>query len=195
MIDIRDLIVERAGKTICKVQELSVASGENAAVIGANGSGKTTLLRVLGGLEDRYAGRCQASVPQRDRVYVHQSPFLFRGTVLFNACYGLAARNIPRDERTTVAQRWLATFGVGHLAERQCRFLSGGERRRVALARAFATQAALLLLDEPFADLDDEGIEVVARAIHETPKSTILISSPVPLPDGVTCRTYNLQIP
>jgi tungstate transport system ATP-binding protein len=182
MLQIRDLKVEKTGKVICQVDELDVARGEHLAVIGGNGSGKSTLLRIIAGLEQKFSGTCDADVAVGSRVFVHQAPYLFRGTALFNAAYGLAARGIARQRRNAEAQRWLDELGVGHLSDRQCVSLSGGEQRRVALARAFATQADILLLDEPLADLDSEGIEFVYRALALSSRSTVLVSSPVPLP-------------
>ncbi len=190
MLRIRDLSVEKAGSTICLVHDLEMRRGERVAVIGPNGSGKTTLLRVVSGLERGFAGECQTGVPLRDRVYVHQSPYLFRGSVLMNATYGLAARHVPRQQQVSVAHRWLRIFGIDHLAGRRCAHLSRGERRRLALVRAFAIQADMLLLDEPLADLDQEGVETVCRVISTLSRSTILISSPIPLPKPLSMRTY-----
>ncbi len=181
MIQICDLIVEKGGRTICHVEQFAAARGEQVAVLGSNGSGKTTLLRVLAGLEHDFTGRCEVDVPVGSRVYVHQAPYLFRGSALFNAAYGLAAQGVAKRERQVVAKKWLDDLGVGSLANRQCSSLSGGEQRRVALARAFATKADLLLLDEPLADLDPKGIEFVNRALAAVEDSTVLISSPVPL--------------
>jgi ABC-type nitrate/sulfonate/bicarbonate transport system ATPase subunit len=185
MLRIRDLRLGKAGKTICHVPELEVRRGERIAVVGPNGSGKTTLLRVVGGLERQFTGECRVDVPSRERVYVHQSPHLFRGSVLSNAKYGLAARHLPRRKQVSTAREWLRTLGVEHLVHRQCASLSGGERRRVALARAFATEPEILLLDEPLADLDQEGIDIVCRAISASSIWTVLIASPVPLPDAL----------
>ena len=193
MLQIRNLRVEKAGKTICRVPKLDVTRGEQVGVIGPNGSGKTTLLRVVSGLESKCRGECRADVPPLDRVYVHQAPYLFRGTVLFNTLYGLAARQVPRRERLSLAQQWLNTLGIRHLAQRRSTSLSGGERRRVALARAFAIQPAILLLDEPFADLDQEGIELVCGALATAANSTVLIASPIPLPESLKVRSLCLE--
>ena len=192
MLQIRNLRVDKAGKTICRVPELKVGRGDRVGVIGPNGSGKTTLLRVVSGLEVKSSGECQADVSRLDRVFVHQSPYLFRGSVLFNTMYGLAARRVPRQKRLSLAHQWLTTLGIGHLAQRRSTSLSGGERRRVSLARAFAIQPAMLLLDEPFADLDQEGIDLVCGALSTVVNSTILITSPIPLPAVAQCANHLL---
>lgn len=194
MLRVRDLKVEKAGQTICSVARLDIGRGQQLALIGPNGSGKTTLLRVAAGLENEYSGECHVAARFRDRVYVHQSPYLFRGSVLFNTRYALAARNMPKAEQVEVARRWLDMLGIGHLQHRSCRHLSGGERRRVALARALAAQPDFLLLDEPLADLDEEGISIVCRVLSTQSQTTVLIASPVALPEAMQIPSVSLTI-
>ncbi|MEE3370093.1 MAG: ATP-binding cassette domain-containing protein [Planctomycetota bacterium] len=182
MLEIRNLHVQRRGKTICQVPGMTVDCGERVALVGANGSGKTTLLRVLSGLEHAFQGEVAVSVTVRERVYLHQLPYLFRGTVLANVMLGAAARKLLRQQRMAEAREWLDRLGVAHLADRQSAGLSGGERRRVALARTFITGARLLLLDEPFADLDQAGIDGVCRAMDALPEATFVVSSPGDVP-------------
>jgi ABC-type nitrate/sulfonate/bicarbonate transport system ATPase subunit len=192
MLQIRDLNVTRAGKTICQVPLLEMTRGDRVAVIGINGCGKTTLLRVISGLECEYRGKCAVGVPQYQRVYLHQTPYLFRGSVLFNVAYGLAARKMGRVESHRKAREWLEILGIDHLVHRRCGYLSGGERRRVALARVFAIQPEVLLLDEPFADLDQAGIERVCHALTLLSDSTIIVSSPTALPDQLSMETCEM---
>jgi len=195
MLQIKNLKVDKGSDTICHVPQLEARRGERVAVVGRNGSGKTTLLRVISGLQKEFAGHCVADTPRHRRVFVHQAPYMFRGSVLFNTLYGLSSRRQPRQRRIDIAKQWLDTLGVGELANREGRTLSGGEQRRVALARAFATGADLLLLDEPLADLDEAGIELVGRAISAASDATILITSPVPLPGDVNARIHKLDAP
>ncbi len=86
-----------------------------------------------------------------------------------------------------------AARGIDGLADRRCKDLSGGERRRLALVRALAIQPQVLLLDEPFADLDEDGINMVCDALAEASKATILVASPVSPPDRLGMRVFSLQ--
>ena len=131
----------------------------------------------------------------RERVYLHQLPYLLRGSVLANVMLGAAARKLPRRQQLTEAHQWLERLGVSHLADRQSARLSGGERRRVALARTFITGARVLLLDEPLADLDQSGIAGVCRAMAALPEATVLISSPGVLPQQLADTRVNYLDP
>jgi len=186
MIDVSNLRVVREGKPICAVDQLSVPPGGRLAVLGANGSGKTTLLRVLAGLARDYSGTCRVTAEHRERTYVHQQPLLFRGSVLANVRYG--QRPGGRD-----ALEWLRLVGLEHLATRSTRNLSGGEIRRVALARALAVQPRLLLLDEPLAELDNEASETICRVLNDLPRTTIIIASPAPLPGALGEVAFSLS--
>ena len=188
MIEIENLRVVRDGKCICAVDELSVAAGDRLAVLGANGAGKTTLLRVLAGLTNGYTGTCRVAVEGRRLTYLHQQPYLFRGSVLSNARYG----EVRGAGQGPSASDWLDRLQVGHLADRSTANLSGGERRRVALARALAMRPQLLLLDEPLADLDDDAAIVVCETLRQLDDTTILIASPTALPEGLTEREFTL---
>ena len=135
---------------------------------GPSGAGKSTLLRIVAGLIRPDAGRVvvdgrivhgpHGDVPafRRDVAYLFQEYALFPHLdVLDNVAYGLAARGVGRDARRATARAWLARLGLEALAAARPRALSGGERQRVALARALAWTPRALLLDEPFAALDE----------------------------------------
>jgi ABC-type nitrate/sulfonate/bicarbonate transport system ATPase subunit len=184
MIRVDDLRVSKNGNLICSVPKLSLNNGEALAIVGRNGCGKTTLLRVLAGLELGYEGRCSIAAERRERVFVHQAPYLFRGTALSNVMYGVRARRLSGGQQR--ARTWLEKLRVGPLAQSRASQLSGGERRRVALARALATDARLLLLDEPLAEMDDEGIDAVANVLSSLGDASIVITSPTTLPDRLS---------
>ncbi len=143
---------------------LTAAPGQVVAVVGPNGAGKTTLLRAVAGLvpvdgELRLGGASWVHPPrlvQQRRVgFVLQDRSLFPHlTALANVAFGLRTRGLSRREAETHALAWLERLGVGELAARRPRALSGGQAQRVAIARALASDPEVLLLDEPFAGLD-----------------------------------------
>ena len=193
MIAIENLSVSKDKKQICCVQKLDLAERGRLQIVGINGSGKSTLLRALGGLEADYTGTCEIGSSSPHRVYVHQSPYLFRGTVESNVAYGLRkhrAKRIP-----SVAREWLKRLGISHLAGQDARTLSGGERRRVALARALAIGPQLLLLDEPFADLDERNLAQTVEAIRYCEEATIVIAAPTEFDLGDEWSRYELEPP
>lgn len=159
-----NILVQDKGRTLLEIGEFSISAGESVALIGPNGAGKTTLLHIAALLRPPDSGtltirgqratRENAAALRRRLSVVFQDPLLFDTTVLENATAGLRFAGMPRAEAERCAAVWLARFGIGHLATRRARRLSGGEAGRVALARAFAVEPALLLLDEPFASLD-----------------------------------------
>ena len=193
MIAINDLAVIKDGQTICAVSRLVVAPGDHLGVRGSNGAGKTTLIRVIAGLESDFNGRCDVNVPRCDRVLVHQTPYLFRGTVLDNAVYGLRARGVGRQRCRDVAMNWLEKLGIAELALRRIDHLSGGERRRTALVRALVLEPRLLLLDEPFAEMDADGAARVIATLEALSDTTIIATSPTGFPPGVTQREFHIE--
>lgn len=146
-----DLGVRRGRTEVLRGVDLAVGKGEVVAVLGPNGVGKSTLLRALGGLIRPYAGR----VERHGRVATAlQSPDLARGSARTNVELALAWWGVPRRQRRARAVEALASMRAGHLAGRWGAAMSGGEQRRVHLARAVAVRPDVLLLDEPFAGLD-----------------------------------------
>lgn len=139
---------------------LSIAAGESVALLGANGSGKSTLLRLVAGLLTPTDGRISlagapASAGQPEVGIVFQEPRLLPWrTVLRNVTLPLELAGESLVSARVTAETALARVGAGALLDRSPGEISGGERGRVALARALVRQPSLLLLDEPFAALD-----------------------------------------
>ena len=195
IVSTNQLVVRRSSIPILAATDLEIAAGERIGICGGNGTGKTTLLRVLAGLEPAPPDMVTFDCAAADITLVHQHPWLFHGGVLGNIEYGLAARRINRSARRQVAGEWLERLGISQLAGRQVEGLSGGERRRVALARALAIEPKLLLLDEPLAEIDDAGIAMIREVLEQLEHTTVVITSPVDLPDGFVERTIWLATP
>jgi tungstate transport system ATP-binding protein len=133
--------------------DLRIAPGERVALIGANGSGKSTLLRLLHGLLRSSAGSVLRDGALRQAM-VFQRPFALRMSVLSNVALALWLRGMRWGAARERALQALGRVGLGAVALRNARTLSGGQLQRLALARAWSLQPHVLLLDEPTASLD-----------------------------------------
>lgn len=142
---------------------LTLAAGELLAVLGPSGCGKTTLLRIAGGYEFcdsgvvRIQGRdvSRMAPEERNVGMVFQNYALFpHMTVLDNVEFGLRMRGVPKGDRKKRAAAVLSLVGLVGVEKRKPAELSGGQQQRVALARALVIEPAVLLLDEPLANLD-----------------------------------------
>ena len=173
--------VRLGGVQVVERVHLALRAGELTALVGPNGAGKTTLIRALAGLlpfegEIAIDGRALASVPPRERA--RRIAYLPQGNVFhwpLSVADVVALGRYPHADpfsRITVGdraavERALAVTETGTFAERAVTTLSGGERARVALARALATQAAVLLADEPTVSLDPRHQLVVMGLLRE----------------------------
>jgi ABC-type multidrug transport system ATPase subunit len=147
------LAVSRGRREVVRDVDLELRRGELVALLGPNGAGKSTLLDALAGALEPSSGELE----RRGRVAVAlQAPDLARRSVLTNVTLALAWWGVPRGDRAARARAALDALGAGQLADRPAASLSGGERRRVHLARVLAVEPDVLLLDEPFAGLDAE---------------------------------------
>ena len=177
-------------RVVLELPELTVAPGEVLAVMGPNGAGKSTLLHVAALLRrpqrgevwiagERATRRTERTLRRRTAM-VLQEPLLFDVSVVANAASGLRFRGVRRCDAEHRAMLWLEQFGVGHLAARNARTLSGGEAQRVSLARAFAVAPELLVLDEPFAALDPATRETIvpelAVQLRETRTAAVIVT-------------------
>jgi ABC-type Fe3+/spermidine/putrescine transport system ATPase subunit len=164
MLIVEDLTLRRGHRQVLDIPYLHVQPGERVSLLGPSGSGKTTLLRVIAGLEHPRSGRIRLNDRQvAGETYV---PPARRSISLLSQDYGLwphltAAQHIAftvsrgrRIQPNAADQDWLRRVNLGHKAQTTPVRLSGGEQQRLALARALAVQPRLLLLDEPFANVD-----------------------------------------
>ncbi len=173
-LEVRDASIRFGDAAGLEGVEFAVSAGERLVVLGASGAGKTTLLRAVAGLAPlargtvHVGGRDVTFLPpeRRDVVYLHQTPVLFPHlSVGGNVAFPLRVRRRPQwaiDEEVTAA---LAMMRLEGFERRDPASLSGGQRHRVALARAIAARPSVLLLDEPLSSLDPALREDVRAAI------------------------------
>ncbi|MDU4960751.1 MAG: ABC transporter ATP-binding protein [Sporomusaceae bacterium] len=140
---------------------LTIKDGEFFCIVGPSGCGKSTLLRILAGLENCSSGTIHIKATAKDRplnamVFQEQSVFPWM-TVKQNVEYGLRLRGIPKRERTEIADYYIRMIGLTQFANAYPCQLSGGMKQRVSVARAFANDPEILLMDEPFGALDEQN--------------------------------------
>jgi tungstate transport system ATP-binding protein len=147
--------------------KLTLRRGDRLALVGANASGKTTLLRLLHGLVPFEGHREVVAIDGRMPVIamLFQRPFVLSLSVRWNVLVGLWLRGVPRAEHDERCRRALQRVGLHALGARPARSLSGGQQQRLALARAWAIEPDILLLDEPTANLDPGAKREVERLI------------------------------
>ena len=175
---------------VLDIDRVEAPAGAVTLLTGANGSGKTTLLRVMAGLLAPEAGLVaykgapvlfgKAGLGHRRRVsLLAQDPWLFRGSVLQNVSYGPRARGMNALRANKRAEETLLRTRCESLARRDAAKLSGGEKKRAALARALAAGAETLLLDEPVSHVDEENSALIAGIIEALAASgvTLVVST------------------
>lgn len=174
---LQNVLIRRAGRDILNVPDWSVPiSGGVTALIGPNGAGKTTLLRLLHGLIKPDAGSLRWPTGQvPSRAILLQSPVLLRRTVASNIDFILKRRSISKQHRPDMIARVLAKACLEDCANRPARHLSGGQKRRLALAQALAQAPRVLLLDEPTAGLDPTAANGVENMIAEAAADGIAV--------------------
>ena len=183
---------------------LTVAPGEFVGVIGPSGCGKSTLFNIIGGLLDGYEGTVKVASeivrgphPSIGMIFQEESTFPWR-TVLDNVAFPLEIAGLPKSERYDRARRFVGMVGLEGFERRYPAELSGGMRQRVSMARTLAAQPKIMLMDEPFAALDEQtrlllGDKVLA--IQQQLRQTTLlithnITEAVQLSDRILVMTY-----
>ncbi len=185
---------------------LSVAPGEHIALVGPNGAGKSTLLLQLNGIFEPGSGTIRIgglvvsreNLPEiRRRVgLVFQDPDdqLFMPTLLEDVAFGPLCRGLPHGEAEAQAQRALESVGLGHIdARRPAHHLSGGEKRRAALATVLSMEPGVLALDEPSAALDGRGRRMVAEILRARTQTLLIVTHDVEFAAAVCPRTVLLD--
>lgn len=164
---------DRSAKDVLALDDinLTIDRGEFLTIIGPSGCGKTTLLRIIASLTQPDSGEVlvdgeAVTEPGSQRAMVFQTFGLFPWkTVLDNVAFPLSVRKIPRAEATKRAQEHLDQVGLERFASAYPHQLSGGMQQRVGLARALATGADILLMDEPFGSIDAQTRELMQEEL------------------------------
>ena len=168
--------------------DLDIRAGEFFCIVGPSGCGKTTLLRILAGLETKSAGSigiarsaagAQHKRPMNSMVFQEQSIFPWM-SVRNNVAFGLKARGLSRSQRYAIADPYILKVGLAGFEHALPHQLSGGMKQRVSIARAFANDPEILLMDEPFAALDEQTKLVLQaellRVWEETRKTVLYVT-------------------
>jgi NitT/TauT family transport system ATP-binding protein len=183
---------------------LSIAPAEFVGVIGPSGCGKSTLFNVIGGLLDGYEGtvrvageRVRGPHPAVGMIFQEESTFPWRN-VIDNVAFPLEIAGLPKAERYERARRFVKLVGLDGFERRYPAELSGGMRQRVSMARTLAAQPKILLMDEPFAALDEQTRlllgDKVLQIQQQLKQTTLLIThnitEAVQLSDRIVVMTY-----
>jgi ABC-type multidrug transport system ATPase subunit len=171
--------------TVLSIEDFTAERSEKVALVGANGSGKTTLLNVAALLLKPDSGEIEIDGKKADFRFpdecrskitlVSQEPFFFSGSLNRNMSFGLKSNGLSKSEMRSEISRQLDRMRINHLAKRFPRSFSSGERKRAAVARALVHNTPILLLDEPFANVDSQSIEIIEKVIRENIENQTVI--------------------
>lgn len=177
MLEVQSLTVKRGGQTVVRDVSLSVQPGQIVGLIGPNGAGKSTTFHALVGLVP-----CQARVlslagqdlsrlamfqrARRGLGYLPQGASVFHGLSVQNNLRAVMEIAVPRKDRPALLKQLLNDYGLTELAAQRADTLSGGQQRRLEIARTMASRPSAVLLDEPFAGVDPIAISDLQAAIR-----------------------------
>jgi lipopolysaccharide export system ATP-binding protein len=181
------LIKQYSGRTVVNEISVSIERQSIVGLLGRNGAGKTTTFRMIIGMitptsgSVMFDGRDITKLPMYKRArlgmgYLSQEPSIFqRLSVRDNLLAILETMSLRRSERIQIADALIERFGLTEVAKSQGRFLSGGERRKLEIARAMVTRPSLILLDEPFSGVDPIAVEDLQHEIQRLAESGVSI--------------------
>lgn len=155
MLRVSDLVLGYDQEPVVEGVNLEVAGGKFVSLVGPSGSGKTSILRAIDGLLTPRSGRVELNENRETVAFLFQDDALLPWrTARENVALGLRIRKMSKSTAHAEAEAWLTRLGLERLGERYPHELSGGQRKRVAIAQVLALKPKLLLMDEPFASLD-----------------------------------------
>jgi tungstate transport system ATP-binding protein len=178
-----DLSVKVRQKHIIGPVKLTINAGGITILMGPNGAGKTTLLKALHGIIRLATGQVSYAIPaktaQEQQSFVFQSPIMLRRSVLENLAYPLMVNGQDKKTAMHSARSWATKIGLSAHMDRPAPFLSGGEKQKIAVARALIKSPKLLFLDEPTASLDGAATAEIETLLTEAQSTgtTIIMST------------------
>ena len=187
LLETRGLVKTYTGRTVVNEVDISVEERCIVGLLGRNGAGKTTTFRMVIGMIVPDGGSVvfegtdvtKLAMYKRARLgmgYLSQEPSVFqRLSVRDNLLAILETMSITSSERKKRAESLIERFGLGEVRKSQARFLSGGERRKLEIARAMVTNPSLILLDEPFSGVDPIAVEELQAEIRQLVNSGVSI--------------------
>ena len=191
-LTLTDLTIRRRGKRIIGPISHMIESAGPTMVIGPNGSGKTTLLRAMHGIERISTGQVAWTHNAPDQqAFVFQSPIVLRRSVADNLAYPLTLANVPKPEVARQVSHWLDRIGLTDMAQTAATRLSGGERQKLAIARALINEPQVIFLDEPCANLDGRATREIETLLCQAHAAGTRIG--VPLQLGALSALFGLR--
>ena len=178
-----NLVVEFKGQRILGPIGLNLSKGDIAVILGPNGSGKTTLLKSLHGIIKIKHGAISWSCPKSEsmakQMFVFQSPVMLRRSVFENLTYPLTLCKTQKAEINRLADEWVTRISLKEVINVAATRLSGGEKQKLALARALITKPEMLFLDEPTASLDGKTTLEIEKLLQNCAENgtTIMMST------------------
>ena len=187
LLETRGLVKKYSGRVVVNEVYITIAQRSIVGLLGRNGAGKTTSFRMIMGMITPdsgavvFEGRDITKLPMYKRArlgigYLSQEPSIFQRLSVRDNLYAiLETMSITTAERNRKADMLIERFSLGEVAESQGRYLSGGERRKLEIARAMVTDPSLILLDEPFSGVDPITVEDLQHEIRRLVSSGVSI--------------------